>query len=69
MTLEEKKKILGYDPTQPETEEGQERLGAIRRLRMLRQFTRSNGGSLSSLPLPNNTPEAEASQSDGKQPT
>jgi hypothetical protein len=61
MTPEEEKEILGYDPTQPETEEGSERLEAIRRLRVRRMHLAGAVALKNSEPLPSNTTKTDGS--------
>jgi hypothetical protein len=69
MSPEEKQKILGYDPTKPETEEGSERREAIRRLRVRRMYMAAVGQLKGSAPLPSNKPKTDGSLPTSGPPT
>ncbi len=69
MTPEEEKEILCYDPTQPETEEGSDRLEAIRRLRARRMYLARAVTLKNSEPSPSNTPKTDGSLPTSGQPT
>ena len=69
MSPEEEQKILGYDPTKPETEEGSERLEAIRRYRAHRMYLVGAGLLQRSATSQTDTPKAEGLLSESKPPT